>query len=234
MRASTRMSLISTAAGLAASGAGQGAYACLSPWPTATASRQLETSEAPPVDTHGHLSNPESFVVVHHVARQRPDAEEAKEPEQTGARTAGTGSGLIEVPANARAGDPAYASNDEGNEGEWYFEDSGGTVYGPYGTVFADGVELGYSALRGHGAVHRRHHGHQRPGDSPEFGADDLHRSAELEFSRVAQPHLAQQEEGFRQAQLRFHQATVTPGVARQSDGLRHESTPVRGTPRHR
>jgi hypothetical protein len=202
----------------------------------------LETSGQPPPDIRGDFSNPESFVIVHHVASRQPtdDAvQAATASEQTGGARAGSrpDDHLIEVPANARAGDPAYESEDVtvDDEGAWYWEDSAGTVYGPYGTAFAEGVELGYSALRRHGApVHQRHRERRRAGDVAEFGANDLHRSAELEFSRAAQPRLAQQEEGFRRAQLQFHQATVTPGAARHADGLRHESAPSRPAPPHR
>ena len=143
------------------------------------------------------------------------------------------------MPDNARAGDPAYASNEEEYEDEWYVEDGGGTVFGPYGIAFADGVDLGYTALADHSdhgprRGQRWHHGGGRRQDVPEFGANDLHRSAQLQFAEAAQPHLAEQEAGFRRAQLEFHRATLTPGVPRQSDGLRHEQAPSRSRPRGR
>jgi hypothetical protein len=77
--------------------------------------------------------------------------------------------------------------------------------------------------------------------DSVVTGIDpfnDSYRAAQLSFSEAAAPHLAgAAEDSFRSAQFRFNQATLTQGIQRAPDGLRHEFTtsPARShrAPRH-
>lgn len=245
MKANTRMGLLLGTAGvMAVMGQKADAFVGIS---ARLAASWVDASVA---RGDGLLKNPGSFIVVHRDSTA-PVATDAAEDqhvrislpawsEQTGARADAveqTG-GFIAVPDNARAGDPAYIAMEEEEDGEWYYvDDGGGTVFGPYGMAFADGVDLGYSTLVKHGSAGRHHHrmhGDGRRSDVPEFGANDLHRSAELQFAEAAQPRLAEQEAGFRRAQMAFHRATLTPGVPRQSDGLRHERAPSSSRPRGR
>lgn len=152
--------------------------------------------------------------------------------EVSAAPVAAAGSGLIYLPDNtrgprlsARVEAPEQsggrASSDEGEEGYYVIVDSGRSV-APFGT---HGVRRAWRgrpvAVRGSGGA-----------GVPEFGANDLHRRAQLQFGEAAYPKLAGQDDGFRRAQLEFHRSTLTPGVVRQSDGLRHERVPGSGRQR--
>lgn len=195
------------------------------PWIAAKVVLEQTGGAARAPSGEGLLKNPGSFIIVRTVRVEEPIAAGADD---------GTSGRLIAVPSNARAGDPAYAQAPEEEYVE-YYEDDSPIVYGPYGTIFADGIELGYSVLKKHGAVHRRGHrtddGDRRRGRddrAPEFGENDLHRSAQLKFAEAAQPRLDGLDDSFRRAQLQFHRATLAPGVQRSSDGLRHERAPSR------
>ena len=162
------------------------------------------------------LKNEGSFITVH--TRPTTAGEATAATEMTRGR-------MIEVPRNARAGDPAYAVVEE----EAYWDEGAGQEDGAYertyGIAFAEGVNLGYTRLHRH--EQRRGHRPVRPSDegAPEFGSSDLHRRAVLRFGEAAQARLEGLDEGFRRAQLTFHRATLTPGVRREADGLRHERT---------
>ena len=160
------------------------------------------------------LQNAGSYITVR---VRRVAGEPAVAEEESGGR-------LIAVPQNARAGDPVYAEVPD----EEYFEEEGrwddGAYERTYGTAFAEGVNLGYTTLHRHGRP-VRHPIHRPERDLPEFGSGDLHRGAVLRFGEAAQPRLDGLDDGFRRAQRVFHRATLTPGVRRESDGLRHERT---------
>lgn len=168
------------------------------------------------------LKNPGSFLTVR-FARQ-PDGAGGEQERMSGPYEGR----LIAVPANARAGDPAFASAP--GEDEYVTADEEGVdepQVREYGIAFAEGVNLGYTTLRRHDRP-ARHPVHRPDRDVPEFGSEDLHRDAVLRFGEASQPRLDGLDDAFRRAQLSFHRATLTPGVGREADGLRHERAPSR------
>jgi hypothetical protein len=174
------------------------------------------------------LRNTGSFIVVHRGAATGGSDEEIRFslPSVGGEQTGGSAADLIAVPSNARAGDPAFAEPEDAAWEETWVEEP---TEERYGIAFAEGVRLGYTALRRpdqHRGDDRRGRRHEVGEPGAEFGADDLHRSAQLRFAEAAQPRLDGLDDGFRRAQLTFHRATLTPGVVRGSDGLRHERAP--------
>jgi hypothetical protein len=219
-----RMSLLLAIGAMGMSAGAAPASTDGTPWIAARVILEQTGGAAATPSGRGLLKNPGSYIVVRTVR--------VEEPIVAADKTGPTGR-LIPVPENARAGDPAYAEAPAEEYVEYYYEDHP-TVYGPYGTIFADGIELGYSALKKHGpgrhGRHRSDNGRRRDRHDhlPEFGANDLHRSAQLKFAESAQPRLEGLDDGFRRAQLQFHRSTLTPGVRRSSDGLRHERSSSR------
>jgi hypothetical protein len=189
-------------------------------------------AQQPPTPRPVTLSNPESFIRVHRAAEVLDERVRISTPESRAAAVA-EARGLIAVPSSARAGDPSFdvPAEPEFTDAASYTDDSSFTT----GMIFADGIPLGYSTLRRPGYPHARPRRDPGAPDAPaeEFGAHDLHRSAQLRFAEAAQPHLDGLDDAWRRAQLQFHRSTLTPGVPRGSDGLRHErSTPTRGRTR--